>query len=111
MLVPLSLIIAVLASYVALDLGGRIRASAGVSRGTWLVTAAVALGGGIWSMHFVAMLAFQVPVKVTYDPSLTVVSLLFAVLVTGIGFKDSFPVRAAASSGSFLPGFSWGWAS
>ncbi len=86
-LVPLSLTIAVLASYVALDLGGRIRASGGVARGSWLVTAAVALGGGIWSMHFVAMLAFQLPVKVTYDPSLTVVSLLFAILVTGIGFK------------------------
>jgi PAS domain S-box-containing protein len=86
-LVCLSLTIAVLASYVALDLGGRIRASGGGARGSWLVTAAVALGGGIWSMHFVAMLAFQLPVKVTYDPSVTVVSLLVAILVTGIGFK------------------------
>jgi PAS domain S-box-containing protein len=105
-LVSLSLIIAVLASYVALDLGGRIRASAGVARGTWLVTAAIALGGGIWSMHFVAMLAFRLPVKVSYDPTVTLVSLLFAVLVTGIGFKivsreGGGPVRFALA-GTFM---------
>jgi PAS domain S-box-containing protein len=86
-LVALSMIIAVLASYVALDLGGRIRASSGLARGTWLVTAAIALGGGIWSMHFVAMLAFRLPVPVTYDPTLTILSLLLAILVTAAGFK------------------------
>ena len=49
------------ASYTALSLANRIRASHGWMRRLWLTAAAVALGGGIWSMHFVAMLAFSMP--------------------------------------------------
>jgi NO-binding membrane sensor protein with MHYT domain len=57
-LVALSFAVACLASYTALDLGGRIRVSRRWARLTWLATAAIAMGGGIWSMHFIAMLAF-----------------------------------------------------
>jgi NO-binding membrane sensor protein with MHYT domain len=59
-LVALSILIATAASYTALDLAGRIRACTGWACYAWLATAAVAMGGGIWSMHFVAMLAFVV---------------------------------------------------
>jgi NO-binding membrane sensor protein with MHYT domain len=85
-LVALSILIATAASYTALDLAGRIRASSGWTCYAWLVTSAVAMGGGIWSMHFVAMLAFSMPgMEVNYDLPLTALSLLLAVLVTGIG--------------------------
>ena len=86
-LVVLSVLIAIFASYTALDLAGRIHASHGWTRRIWLSAAAVAMGGGIWAMHFVAMLAFNMPgMTVDYDPALTLFSLLLAVAVTGAGF-------------------------
>ena len=42
-------------------------------------------GAAVWSMHFIAMIACRLPVAVTYDPALTLASLLVAVGVTGIG--------------------------
>lgn len=86
-LVCVSILIAVMASYTALDLGGRIRASQGALRSAWLATAAVSMGGGIWAMHFVAMLAFSMPgMLLGYDLGLTLLSLAVAILVTGVGF-------------------------
>ncbi len=85
-LVILSAVIAVAASFTALDLAGRIHASAGAVRRAWLVAAAIAMGGGIWSMHFVAMLAFRMPMPVAYDVGITLLSLLVAIVVTGAGF-------------------------
>jgi PAS domain S-box-containing protein len=85
-LVALSFAVACFASYTALDLGGRIRASKGWPRRAWLATAALAMGGGIWSMHFIAMLACRMPVPVGYDLGLTGLSLVVAVVVTGVGF-------------------------
>ncbi|MDB5550440.1 MAG: sensor histidine kinase [Rhizobium sp.] len=87
-LVILSILIAIAASYTALDLAGRIKAATSrVASVNWLVTAALAMGGGIWAMHFVAMLAFSMPgMDVSYDVGLTVLSLVLAIVVTGIGF-------------------------
>lgn len=86
-LVALSVMTAMFASYTALDLSGRIRAASGWTRRLWLGTAALAMGGGIWSMHFVAMLAHSMPgLDVTYDPELTVASLGVAIAVTGLAF-------------------------
>lgn len=87
-LVMLSVAIAVAASYTALDLAGRVRASEGNHRTSWLATASVAMGGGIWAMHFVAMLAMSMPgLDVSYDPGMTVLSLLVAIVATGISFS------------------------
>src|SRR3954466_383402 len=96
-LVALSFAVACFASYTALDLGTRIRASRGLARSAWLATAAVAMGGGIWSMHFIAMLAFIMPMPVSYDIGLTILSLLVAMFVTGGGF-----VVISRHSGSLL---------
>jgi PAS domain S-box-containing protein len=86
-LVALSIAVAIFASYTALQLATRLRASSGHFRLLWLAAAAIALGGGIWSMHFVAMLAFSLPdVAITYDPLITLVSLLLPIAVTGFGF-------------------------
>jgi methyl-accepting chemotaxis protein PixJ len=64
-LVALSCVIAVFASFASLNLAGRIRSSIGGARLVWLGSGAFALGGGIWSMHFVAMLAFSIPVAIS----------------------------------------------
>lgn len=82
-LVALSLAIAILASYTALDLGARVRTAPGRFRPAWLLGAAVAMGGGIWSMHFVGMLAFEMGLPAAYDLGVTLLSLLIAVGVTG----------------------------
>jgi NO-binding membrane sensor protein with MHYT domain/nitrogen-specific signal transduction histidine kinase len=86
LLVGLSLIIAVMASYTALTIARRLRSAERSGRLFWLGGAAVALGGGIWSMHFVAMLAFSLGVPIDYDIGLTVSSLIAAVAVTGAAF-------------------------
>src|SRR5690242_20521523 len=84
-LVILSIVIAMMASYAALDLAGRMREAHGQSRVAWWGAGAVAMGGGIWSMHFVAMLAFQIGMVVTYDVATTVLSLVIAIAVSGLG--------------------------
>ncbi|HEY8288442.1 MAG TPA: MHYT domain-containing protein [Acetobacteraceae bacterium] len=85
-LVLLSVVIAAASSYTALDLAGRVRVSAGRSRAAWLIAAAVAMAGGIWSMHFVAMLAFVMPMPVAYGIGRTVLSLVIAIVLTGVAF-------------------------
>ncbi|HEY9214767.1 MAG TPA: MHYT domain-containing protein [Ancylobacter sp.] len=85
-LVVLSILIAVAASYTALDLAARIPESPGVTRRKWLVAAALVLGGGIWSMHFVAMLALHIGMPVAYDLRLTLASFLIALFATGAAF-------------------------
>src|SRR5581483_4863858 len=66
----------------------RMRAAASPSTSLgWLVAAAVAMGGGIWSMHFVAMLAFSLPgIDIAYDPLLTLLSLAIPILVAAAAF-------------------------
>lgn len=85
-LVILSYAISVLGSFTALRLATRIPSLPKQQLWPWLLAAAGALGGGaIWSMHFIAMLAYQMPMPVTYDLLLTVVSAIIAVAVTGVG--------------------------
>ena len=81
----LSILIAFAASYTALDLASRIRTASAWAARYWLGAAAVALGGGIWSMHFIAMLALRLPVPVNYDLTLTALSLLIAIGMTAVG--------------------------
>ncbi|HKZ71102.1 MAG TPA: MHYT domain-containing protein, partial [Anaerolineales bacterium] len=84
-LVILSILIAILAAYVALDLSAQVTAKRGRTRYLWLGWGAVAMGTGIWSMHFVAMLGFQLPgLTMSYDIVLVIVSLLAAVAASGV---------------------------
>jgi NO-binding membrane sensor protein with MHYT domain len=85
-LVALSILVAGFASYTALDLGGRVALAKGPTHPIWLAAAALTMGGGIWSMHFVAMLAFELPLPVSYDVGLTVLSLVLAILGTSGSF-------------------------
>ena len=83
-LVALSVAIAVLASYAALDVAGRVMSARGRVRLVWLTGGAVAMGLGIWSMHYVGMLAFRLPVAVRYDWPTVLVSLLAAIFASAI---------------------------
>src|SRR5229473_2145499 len=85
-LVALSILVACLASYTALDLSAHVGPARGSARRVWLVAAAFTMGGGIWSMHFVGMLAFIMPTPMAYDIGLTTLSLVVAIFVTGVGF-------------------------
>lgn len=82
-LVSISLLVAVLASYTALDLAGRIATTRGRAAHLWMAGGALAMGVGIWSMHFIGMLAFTLPVELGYDVSITALSLLIAILSSG----------------------------
>lgn len=83
-LVAFSVLIAVLAAYAALDLGGRVTSARGGTRLAWLGGGALAMGIGIWSMHYIGMLAFRLPVPVQYDWPTVLLSLLAAVLASGV---------------------------
>ncbi|MFK0033226.1 putative bifunctional diguanylate cyclase/phosphodiesterase [Pseudomonas monteilii] len=82
-LVLISLCVAILASYTALDLTGRIATAKGRAAYLWMGGGALAMGIGVWSMHFIGMLAFSLPVDLGYDLALTAFSLLIAVLSSG----------------------------
>ncbi|MES2306307.1 MAG: MHYT domain-containing protein [Gemmatimonadota bacterium] len=88
-LVALSLLIAIAASYTALDLAGRVAASAGRQRMLWLIAGAFAMGVGIWSMHFVAMLAFSLAVPIGYDIPRVLLSVLVAFVASLIALSVS----------------------
>jgi PAS domain S-box-containing protein len=79
-LVALSVVIAICASYIAIDLSGRVTANHGRARLAWLLGGAFALGSGIWSMHYTGMLAFRLPIPVYYHVPTVILSLLAAVL-------------------------------
>jgi PAS domain S-box-containing protein len=83
-LVALSVVIAILAAYASLDLVGRIVAAQGTVRFVWLVCGAGAMGTGIWSMHYIGMLAFILPIPVRYDWPTVLVSLIAAVVASAV---------------------------
>ena len=82
--VVLSVVIACFASYVALDLARRVRSPDRVAAGAWRAGGAIVMGTGIWSMHFVGMLAFSLPVTVGYTALQTFLSWVAAVAVSGM---------------------------
>jgi len=83
-LVVLSVLIAVAASYAALDLAGRVTAARGPARGPWLACGSLAMGTGIWAMHYIGMLAYSLPVEVRYDWPTVLVSLVAAILASAV---------------------------
>lgn len=78
-LVALSVLIAILAAYAGLDLAGRVTAARGFARIAWLHCGALAMGTGIWAMHYIGMEAFRLPVPVLYDWPTVLLSLLAAI--------------------------------
>jgi len=83
-LVALSVLIAMFASYAALDLAGRVTAAGGWTRAVWLLGGAGGMGTGIWSMHYIGMLAFILPIPVAYHWPTVLLSLFAAILASVI---------------------------
>jgi signal transduction histidine kinase len=86
-LVVLSALIAVWASYAALRLARRAAAAQARARRVWLIAGALAMGIGIWSMHFVGMLALRLPVPVNYSVSVVALSLVLAIAAAAAAFS------------------------
>ena len=83
-LVAAALCISMIAAFTGLTLTSGLSALSLAKRKVFVSMAALALGGGIWSTHFVAMLALELPVDIGYDPLLTLASAMFAVLLVGM---------------------------
>lgn len=97
-LVLFSLLVAILASYTALDMASRVTTTQGTSAARWwLAGGAMAMGLGIWSMHFVGMLAFDLPIPLGYDLAITLYSMLAAVGVSAFALwlvsRPDLPMR------------------
>jgi PAS domain S-box-containing protein len=106
-LVALSVLIAMFASYAALDLAGRVTAAGGWTRAVWLLGGAGAMGTGIWSMHYIGMLAFTLPIPVAYHWPTVLLSLLAAILASVIALYAVSRQKMGASrtvAGSVLMG-------
>jgi two-component system, sensor histidine kinase and response regulator len=78
--VGLSVLLAVAASYAALALAGRVTAAHGRMRVAWLCGGALVMGTGIWSMHYVGMLALQLPIAVRYHWPTVLLSLITGIV-------------------------------
>jgi NO-binding membrane sensor protein with MHYT domain len=79
-------LVCLLASLVAVSLLHRAFVAGGNARIMWIAVAGAAFGCGIWTTHFIAMLAYEPGVAIGYDISLTLLSLLMAGAVTSVGF-------------------------
>jgi diguanylate cyclase (GGDEF)-like protein/PAS domain S-box-containing protein len=105
-LVVLSMAVAVMASYVALDLASRVTASEGRTAHYWLIGGAVSMGIGIWSMHFIGMLAFRLPIPMSYNGPITALSLLIAMIVSGFALhtvsRKHLGLRRLATGGVLM---------
>ena len=106
-LVALSVFIAVFASYAALDLASRVTAAGGWTRTLWVLGGACAMGTGIWSMHYIGMLAFILPIPVAYHWPTVLLSLFAAILASVIALYVVSRQKMGASqavAGSVLMG-------
>ena len=102
-LVAVSILIAILAAYAALELAGRVTATRGLARFVWLCGGAFTLGLGIWCMHYVGMEAFRLPVQVLYDWPTVFLSMVAAFVASAIALfvvsrKTMSLVRAVVAS-------------
>jgi PAS domain S-box-containing protein len=106
-LVALSVLIAMFASYAALDLASRVTAAGGWTRALWVLGGACAMGTGIWSMHYIGMLAFILPIPVAYHWPTVLLSLFAAILASAIALYVVSRQKMGASqavAGSVLMG-------
>jgi NO-binding membrane sensor protein with MHYT domain len=77
-LVTLSWVVAIIAAYAAVGIAHRLKRTSGRERQIWQFGGAAAFGFGVWAMHFIGMTALKMPILVTYDPAITILSVVFA---------------------------------
>jgi signal transduction histidine kinase len=101
-----SIVIAIMASYVALDLASRLSNERTAVRWIWWLGGSIAMGVGIWSMHFVGMLAFHLPVPMRFDGPLVVLSVLVAIVASAVALfvasRPVLPVVVLTASSLFM---------
>src|SRR5918992_1862626 len=85
--VLLSIVVAMLASYTALALALRLRSAFGWAARAWLLGGGLAMGIGIWAMHFVGMLALSLPIAISYDVWITAISMAIAIVVSTFALR------------------------
>lgn len=83
-LVALSVFVAICGAYAGFELAGRVTAAKGHLKAFWIAGGASALGTAVWSMHYIGMLAFRLPVQVRYDVPLVLISMVAAIAAAGI---------------------------
>lgn len=88
-LICVSLIVVFIASFTALDTAGRVAVTRGWSARFWLLVGGIAMGIGVWAMHFIGMLAMMLPMMMRYDTRLTILSLLVAILASVLAFGQT----------------------
>ncbi|ENH96247.1 diguanylate cyclase/phosphodiesterase with MHYT sensor [Gracilibacillus halophilus YIM-C55.5] len=91
--VTLSVVIAMIASVLALSITGKISYAMGRGRIFWLVSGSIVMGLGVWSMHFIGMMAFRLPVSVSYHVMITIMSMLASVVSSFIAFYITMPQK------------------
>jgi signal transduction histidine kinase len=99
--------IAALAAFAALELGSRAAGAPDrITRGAWLGAAALTLGAGIWTMHFIGLRAFHVPIEISRDGPITLVTMLLAVVAAAVALRaigsSELPRRVLLLSGAAL---------
>ena len=105
-LVVMACVVAVVAGFTGLSLTRDLNAKPLFEKKVSVALASVALGGGIWSMHFIAMLGLKLPVLFYYDAAITLVSALTAILIVGaalilLHFTERTPVIITVAGGVF----------
>jgi diguanylate cyclase len=95
-LVVLAAIVCALASFAAINFLNHVRKTTGYMRDVWLCVAATASGFGIWATHFIAMLAYSPGIPSGYNIILTILSLLAAIMLTGVGLSIASGNRGPA---------------
>ena len=101
-LVVVAAMICLFACFTAFSLTERAQTAKGLVRNAWLAAAALITGCGVWATHFVAMLAFQPGLPVSYDVGLTALSVLIAILVSGVGYLIAFDRNRPLMGGAIV---------
>lgn len=102
-MVCLSIALAIVVSYTSINLASRISSTEGRAARAWLVGGTLSMGIGIWSVHFIAVLALDLPIDLTYDLATTIASLAIALLTSGfalalVGRHEPSQVRLTLGS-------------
>ena len=101
-LVLLAALTCVASCYTTFSLFDRARSVAGATRLAWLVAASIAIGGGVWATHFVAMLAFQPGLPMGYEIGLTALSVVVAIVLSGLGLACALIADRPALGGAVV---------
>ncbi len=106
-LVVVSYLMIVFASYAALEISVCIRETQDSTRKYWISAFGFVLGGGVWAMHFIAMLAYKFSIPVGYNPAITFFSSLMAIIPASYAIKmanSKSPLYVRITSGGFTMG-------